>query len=377
MLRWTFLIIAGSLLLLGLFTVVRAPPWSPWKLAVLAGEFGHGLAAIAIVTALAAWFTRNGAPPVAFATVAVAVAAAVLLLVPLWQAGRIARGLPSTLEKQFGVHAPGREALSVRNLFGRAVEAVPTETLLVREGLPLDLYRPVRADGHAAPCVVVVHGGGWDGGDRAQLPELNYWLARRGYAVAAISYRLAPKHLWPAQLEDVRAALDFLTDRAHALGIDPGRLVLMGRSAGGQLAQMAGYTASAARLRGVIAFYAPSDLYFGYVNTHENDMLKSRVLMRQLLGGPPESVRANYDAASALNFVSPRSPPTLLLHGHNDPIAWDRHSERLAARLAECKVPHAYVALPWATHAFDYNLRGPGGQLATFAIEWFLAAVTK
>ena len=377
MLRWTLLITAGSLLVLGLFTVVRAPAWSPWKLAVLAGEFGHGLAVIAIMTALAAWFTRSGAPVVALVTAALSVAAAVLLLVPLWQAGRIARNLPSTLEKQFGKQATDRDAFSIKNLFGRVVEPVATETLLVREGLPLDFYRPVRADGQAAPCVVVVHGGGWDGGDRSQLPELNHWLARRGYAVAAISYRLAPKHRWPAQLDDVRAALDFLRDRAPALGIDPGRLVLMGRSAGGQIAQMAGYTAGEAGLRGVIAFYAPSDLYFGYVNTHENDMLKSRMLMRQFLGGPPESFRANYDAASALNFVSPRSPPTLLLHGRNDPIAWDRHSERLAARLADFKVPHAYVALPWATHAFDYNLRGPGGQLTTFAIDWFLAAVTQ
>ena len=50
---------------------------------------------------------------------------------------------------------------------------------------------------------------------------------------------------------------------------------------------------------------------------------------------------------------------------------------RLQARLAEARVPHVYVELPWATHAFEYNLTGPGGQLATYALERFLQAVTR
>jgi dipeptidyl aminopeptidase/acylaminoacyl peptidase len=130
-------------------------------------------------------------------------------------------------------------------------------------------------------------------------------------------------------------------------------------------------------LRGVIALYAPSDLVFGYVNTHENDMLKSPALMRQYLGGTPDSARANYESASALNHVRAGTPPTLLVHGTLDALCWYRHSERLAARLAEAKVPHVFVHLPWATHAFDFNLHGPGGQLTTYAAEAFLAAVTR
>ena len=67
----------------------------------------------------------------------------------------------------------------------------------------------------------------------------------------------------------------------------------------------------------------------------------------------------------------------MLLHGQLDALTWHRHSERLAARLAEFGVPHAFVSLPWATHAFEFNLNGPGGQLTTYAVEWFLAAVTR
>jgi acetyl esterase/lipase len=192
-----------------------------------------------------------------------------------------------------------------------------------------------------------------------------------------VSYRLAPRHRWPAQREDVLAALTSLRAQAPALGVDPDRFVLLGRSAGGQIAQVIAYAAHHPAVRGVIALYAPSDLYFGYVNTHENDMLNSPALMRQFLGGTPETARAAYESASAINFVSRGSPPTLLLHGRNDALAWHRHSERLAARLGEHGVPHVYVELPWATHGFDYSLRGPGGQLTTFAIEWFLRSVTK
>jgi acetyl esterase/lipase len=75
--------------------------------------------------------------------------------------------------------------------------------------------------------------------------------------------------------------------------------------------------------------------------------------------------------------VTAKSPPTLLLHGTLDTLVWPRHAERLAARLAAAGVPHVYVALPWATHAFDYNLNGPGGQITTYALERFLAFVTR
>jgi acetyl esterase/lipase len=195
--------------------------------------------------------------------------------------------------------------------------------------------------------------------------------------VAALSYRLAPAQQWPAQRADVLEALAYLKNHAGELGVDPGRFVLLGRSAGGQIAQTVGYTAGDPAIRGVIALYAPSDLIFGYVNTHEDDMLKSPTLMRQFLGGTPDSARANYESASALFHVSRASPPTLLLHGTLDAVVWYRHSVRLDARLAEAGVPHAYVAMPWATHAFEFNLHGPGGQLTTYAVEWFLARVTQ
>lgn len=379
MIRWLLPAAALGCFALGLLTCVRTPDWLSWKFSLLAGEFGHWLAFAALAVGLAAWGWRGEHVTLGGVALTLGLAGAILLLRPAWQAGRMGAALPATLRTHFPQGRAGGEPFSLPALFfGRDPEPVLLRTLQVPDGLPLDFYPASGQPGQrAAPCVVVVHGGGWDSGDRTQLPGLNHWLARKGYAVAAISYRLAPTFTWPAQRDDVLAAIAFLKSRAGEFGLDPTRFVLLGRSAGGQIAQVTGYTAGDAAIRGVVGLYAPSDLVFGYVNTHEDDMLRSPALMRQFLGGTPDTARANYESASALNHVGSRTPPTLLLHGTNDALVWYRHSVRLDARLAEFGVPRGFVHLPWATHAFEYNLHGPGGQLTTYALEWFLADVTR
>ncbi len=376
---WILLSLALALALLGALTIVRSPDWSPWPLAVLAGEFGHWFALLALTVAAGAWGTRPGGTGMTMTTAVVSVAAAILLLKPAWQAWRLGTRLPQQFTAQFGARTPAQPPFRFTTLFFACDPApVTPRTLEMPGGLLLDLYPPAgRRDGRPAPCVLMIHGGGWDNGDRQQLPKVDHWLAQRGYAVAALSYRLAPGALWPAQRDDVLAAIAFLKTQADALGLDPTNFVLLGRSAGGQIALCVAYAAGDPAIRGVIALYPPTDLIFGYVNTHENDMLKSPALMRQFLGGTPDSARANYESASAIFQATDRSPPTLLLHGTLDALAWHRHSERLDDRLAELRVPRLYLELPWATHAFDYNLHGPGGQLTTYALAAFLARVTS
>ncbi len=376
---WILFSLALALALLGVLTIVRSPTWSPWQLAVLAGEFGHWFALLALTVAVAAWTTRSAGTLITATTVVVSVTAALLLLKPAWQAWRLGTRLPKQLTAQFGAPAPAPTPFRFTTLFfGRGPAPVAARTLEMPGGLLLDFYPPAnRPDGQPAPCVLMIHGGGWDNGDREQLPKVNHWLAQRGYAVAALSYRLAPRAVWPAQRDDVLAALAFLKAQAGALGLDPTNFVLLGRSAGGQIALCVAYAAGDPAIRGVIGLYPPTDLIFGYVNTHENDMLRSPALMRQFLGGTPDSARANYESASAIFQATDRSPPTLLLHGTLDALAWYRHSERLDARLAELSVPRLYLEFPWATHAFDYNLHGPGGQLTTYALETFLTRITS
>jgi acetyl esterase/lipase len=375
MLRWLLFTLALASFALGLLTVFKAPEWVNWKLVILAGEFGYGVALAPLAVALTARLAPAARAPGAGLTTCVALIATGLLLQPCFQAWRIGQGLPFQLERTFGPVTMTRPPFSVRRLFRAFPAEVPKETMTFSAPLQLDFYRAVGR--RPAPCVFVIHGGGWNDGDRGQIPAFNYWLARQGYAVADLSYRLAPQFQWPAPREDVAAAIAFVKARAASLGVDPTRLVVLGRSAGGQIAEASAYTAHDPAIRGVAALYSPADMNFAYAFGREDDILKSLSLLRQYLGGPPAAAQAAYDSASAILWVNPSTPPTFLVHGRLDTLVWYRQSERLEARLAAAGVPHVFLSLPWATHAVEYNLDGPSGQLTTFALEWFLAAVTR
>jgi len=227
------------------------------------------------------------------------------------------------------------------------------------------------------PCVIIVHGGSWAGGDSRQLPELNSYLAANGYNVAAINYRMAPKYKTPAPVEDVQAAIFYLKKHASELHIDTNNFVLLGRSAGAQIALLAAYTIHEPALKGVIDFYGPADMVWGYSVPSSPLIMDSRKVMENYIGGSYSQVPQKYVACSPLEFVSRQSVPTLILHGENDVLVSPEHSRRLNLKLQQNGIRHYYLKLPWATHGFDYNLNGPGGQLSTYAVETFLNIVTK
>jgi acetyl esterase/lipase len=372
---WLLFTFSAFFVALGLLTVFKAPEWVDWRLAAFVGQYGHAIAVIPLVAGLLALFLpgSRGAPAIA-ASLAAAVGFA-LLLNPCIQAWIIGRGLPGKLERQFGRAAIAGPAFSFGALFQRQAAPVPKVTWVYSGTLQLDFYPAIGR--LPAPCVIVIHGGGWDDGSRDQIPQLDDWLARGGYAVAAISYRLAPEAIWPAQREDVAAAIAFVKARAVELGVDPTKLVLLGRSAGGQIAEACAYGFRDPAVRGVIALYAPADMNFAYEWSREDDVLKSPTLLRKFLGGTPETAAAAYNSASGILLVGPGSPPTLLVHGTIDTLVWHKQSERLASRLQEAGVPHVLVSLPWATHALEFNPGGPSGQLTLFAVKWYLAAVCR
>ena len=364
-----------------LLNFVRAPDWTwIWKLAIVVGEFGPWLVLFPIGLGLIACFAFEGG--LRLACLLLCTFSVVGLLRPTANAWRIGQALPQNLRAAFG----GGEALAAFSFTRLYVHDTPARSPITTEvfaqtgdaELKLDFFAAASTNAaQSAPCIVVVHGGGWDSGDRTQLDEWNHRWAARGYAVAAVSYRLAPKSIWPAQRDDVLASITWLKANAERLGLDPTRLVLLGRSAGGQIAAAAGYGAKDPAIRGVVALYAPHDMRFAWSVSREDDALNSINLMRQYFGGPPDTPEriARYESASGQLLAQRDSPPTLMIHGVPDTLAWDRHSERLTMRLQELGVPHYYLRLPWATHGFDYNLDGPGGQLADSAIAQFLAAV--
>lgn len=173
------------------------------------------------------------------------------------------------------------------------------------------------------------------------------------------------------------AAIGFLRSHADKLRIDTSRIVLLGRSAGGQIALTVAYAAKDPGIRGVISFYAPTDLYYSWENPGNPLIVDTKSVLTDYLGGSPTEAASSYDAASPIRFVTPASPPTLLLHGGRDELVSPHQSARLEKRLAESGVPHVNVELPWATHGYDYFMRGPGGQISTYAVEYFLERVTR
>jgi len=237
-------------------------------------------------------------------------------------------------------------------------------------------YYPSQIKG-ARPCVIVVHGGSWAGGDSKQLPELNSYLAQKGYNVAAINYRMAPKWQTPAPVEDIENTFAFLRQHSEELQIDTNKFVLLGRSAGAQIALLAAYTLHEPALKGVIDFYGPTDMVWGYSVPSNPLIMNSRKVMGQYVGGTYSEVPQKYFNCSPVEFVTKNSVPTLMIHGMNDVLVSPEHDRKLIKKLKPDGVKYYWLQLPWATHGFDYNLNGPGGQLSTYAVETFLNTVTQ
>ncbi len=375
MTRWILLATAAIFTGVGLLTVFRAPDWLDWRLTLVACGFGYAIAVIPLAAGLLAWFLPGGRGGAGVAAGIMGALGFALLVQPCAQAWLIGRALPGRLERRFGAAAVAGRPFTLAGLFRPWPTPAPMSTWTYSGSQRLDFYPAMGRS--PAPCVMVIHGGGWDSGDRGQIPQFNAWLARGGYAVADVSYRLAPDAVWPAQRDDVAAALAFVKAHAAAWGVDASRLVILGRSAGGQIAEACAYAFHDPALRGGVALYAPSDMRFAWKWGRPDDALNSPRLLRRFLGGTPETAGAAYDSASGILMVGPGSPPTLMLHGTIDTLVWNRHSVRLAARLTEAGVPNLFVSMPWATHALEYNLSSPSGQLTTYSVAWFLAAVCR
>ena len=376
------LIAAAILFLASLMVVVPAERIWQWYVVIVATELGQWLALFSGVILL--WELLASGRSLSLPVVYLCVASSGLFLTPLIEATWIASHLPARLAAVWDLEsrpALPSKPLDVLRLWNLSSPPVAHEERLeftTHDGTVLPLLIYADDSTGSRPCVLMVHGGGWNTGTADQLPEISRELARLGYRVASLSYRLAPQHPWPAQKEDVAAALAYLKAHAPELNIDPRRFIIYGRSAGGQIALDAAYTLNDPAIRGCIASYPPTDMNFAYWTGGEHDILGSRPLVRGIMGGPPGGDLTNlYHDASPLDFVDATTPPTLLIHGARDEIVWVRHSERLRERMQRAGRPVFLLELPWATHAFDAVAHGPGGQLELYAMAWFLKAETR
>jgi acetyl esterase len=337
-----------------------------------------GFAALGL--ALAALARRAGAPRSALAAALLCVATVAVSLAPVVQARKAAaaEGVTLSLAEYFAGPASAAERRSETVTYARPGEA--------GEDLRLDVWHPPGGDPGAddaqgRPAVVVVHGGGWRSGERGEFPSWNAWLADRGYVVFDIDYRLSPPPSWQGAPADVRCAVAWVKDNAARYDVDPDRVALVGRSAGGHLALLAAYAEGAPSLSAgcdagkeqdtgvaaVAAFYPPTDLaglrLRGYVQGAGG-----------FLGGTPVALPGRYRLSSPVSRVGPIDPPTFLVHGGDDRIVPPGQSALLAGRLQGSGVPHRLVELPWANHTFDFFWGGWGSQITRFALDEFLSS---
>ncbi|MCF6402280.1 alpha/beta hydrolase [Chitinophaga filiformis] len=375
MIRLTLIFIT---FLVSLLAVFRAPTYHLWLLAIGVAEFAWVFITITFVLLVAGFLTAK----YQLAGTMLGIITLLILLSPIFRAYIIAKDLPVAMDKALGEndHDSGTPPFSfLTMLTDYPQQPVASKTLPYRkDDLPsstLDFY-PAQQAG-LRPCVIVIHGGSWSSGDSKQLPELNNYMAHAGYHVASVNYRLAPAYRCPTPIEDVYAALDYLREHATALQIDTSNFVLLGRSAGAQIALLAAYRQKVPGLKGVIDFYGPADMVWGYSLPANPWVMDSRKVLENYLGGTYNAVPANYAASSPIEFADRHAVPTLIIHGENDVLVAYEHSIRLNKKLKVNGVKHFFLSLPWATHGFDYNLKGPGGQLSTYAVERFLRNVTR
>lgn len=374
------LILLVVLLLASLLTVFKAPTYHLWLLAIAVSEFPLlfiGITGILLIAVI--WVEKYR-----LTSTIIGVLALLLFASPIIRAYIVA----STVKQEFAAaFGPGSTIINGDNnqpvfsffsLFRTSnVKTTDYKTLTYGHDAEqtLDFY-PARFAGKK-PCIIVVHGGSWSSGDSKQLPELNGYLAAAGYNVASINYHLAPKYRSPMAVDDVDEAFKYLRANADKLNIDTNNFVLLGRSAGAQIALLSAYNRPQNGLKGVVDFYGPADMVWGYSMPASKLVMDSRAVMERYLGGTYKAVADNYFASSPIEFVNRQTVPTLIIHGDNDVLVSPIHSQKLDKKLQENGIKHYYLNLPWATHGFDYNLNGPGGQLSTYVIERFVNAVIK
>jgi acetyl esterase/lipase len=372
----TRLILIIILFLVSLLAVFKAFAYPLWLLAIGVTEFPWLFSGITILILLTGfWVGKYQVTGTVIGAVAL-----ILFLSPIFRAWLVSSKLNNEFDKAFAIKATDDEHAPFHffRMF-KPKDTVGYKTLTYVHysdtSLTLDYY-PAKQAGNK-PCVVVVHGGSWSSGDSRQLPELNSYLALRGYNVASINYRMAPKWQTPAPVEDIVNALKYLRSQASELHIDTNKFVLLGRSAGSQIAMLAAYTLHDKSIVSAIDFYGPIDMVWGYSIPSNPLIMDSRKVMGDYVGGTYKQVPQKYHDCSPLEFVDKNSPTTLIIHGSNDVLVSPEHSRRLNAKLEKNGIKHFYLKLPWATHGFDYNLNGPGGQLSTYTVLRFLNLTTK
>lgn len=206
----------------------------------------------------------------------------------------------------------GPDIIIERNLIYKTVDGID---------LKGDLFLPKIAG--MKPAVIVLHGGGWSARS-GDMERISQQLAQAGYVVFAPTYRLAPRHIFPKALEDVRDAVKWMKEQSLKYEIDTERMAGWGYSAGGHLILLAGLDPSLG-LKALVSGGTPADL----------TAWPNSLLVKNFMGSSMKAEPELWKEASPVNHVDANSPPVFLYHGAWDGLVEVEQMEKMRQALLE------------------------------------------
>jgi acetyl esterase/lipase len=278
-------------------------------------------------------------------------------------------------------------------------------------GRPLlaDIMQPPPGVKRTGLAMMYIHGGAWIYG-RKNIHKLPVFrrLALQGHVVVDIDYVKAPHTTVLSMVRDIKRAILWLKQNAGAYGIDPERIVLMGQSAGAEMALLCAYAPhhptlqppendGDASIRAVVSSYGPTDMFalhddietrFGHLSStslgktvqsileklgYQGDTLSKGI--SAVVGSTPEENPELYRLLSPIYHVNPEATPTLFLQGTHDIFLDHRQVKKMYKKLRQNGVPTVYLSFDHCDHAFDTVLPriSPSSQTASYYLERFLA----
>ena len=243
----------------------------------------------------------------------------------------------------------------------------------------LDLFLPAKVDG-PVPVIIWVHGGGWQNGSKENCPALRGGYLEKGYAVASLNYRLSQHAVFPAQIEDCKAAVRWLRAHAKEYGLDGSRFGAWGSSAGGHLVALLGTSGEvkafdvgahldqSSRVQAVCDYFGPTDFIALAKSRDARRPATSLSPESQLIGGFVLDHPDKVERADPITYVSADDPPFLIVHGDADLVVPYAQSELLFAAMKKTGLGVRFHTIRGAAHG------GPGfssGEVETMVADFF------
>lgn len=219
----------------------------------------------------------------------------------------------------------------------------------------MDVYLPAGRTADTTKVVIMIHGGAWSSGDKADFNAYKDTLRRRepSYAIVNINYRLSTgtANVFPTQENDVKTAVEYIYAHRAEYSISD-KFILLGASAGGHLALLQGYKyTSPVQVKAIVDFFGPTDMTEIY--NHPASPLIPQSTVAGIVGATPTSNPTLYQESSPINYVTAQSAPTIIFQGGLDPLVSVSQSTTLRDKLALNGVTQRYVYYPNEGHGWE------------------------